>query len=105
MGWGIEFTGDIFLNRVTIQNEWQLEDEIESTKQDITNIERILFGLACSSINRSPEEEAIDVIHDIDRGFIDYMEMYREATIQLYKLNLFKDYVKENGFDYGQDNE
>ena len=94
MGWGTDFTADIYISRERFKNEYELDEKIKETKELIRTIrEKIL--MACmggkDSFNlkdcEDNECDAIDVIHKNVNEWLDWL---LELNDKLYEYELLK---------------
>ena len=94
MGWGTDFTADIYLSRERFETEYELDSKIEETK-DYIRIVREKILMACmggkDSFNlkdcEDNECDAIDVIHKNVNEWLDWL---LELNNKLYEYELLK---------------
>lgn len=99
MGWGIDFTADIFLSRQDYgENVYQVQEEIDRLKKCCQDLkERMLMLVAGNKdlVNTKDCEDnecdAVDVLHT---KFTELLELYDEYQSNLYDLCLYKDYLE-----------
>ena len=96
MAWGTDFNSDIFISRQTFENISDVKNRIEYVVEEINNVETILFGLICSSPTLPNDYEMIDNIHSLKRSSDEYFQIYKDYITELYKLQLYYDYLKYN---------
>lgn len=106
MGYGIDFTADIFLSRQDYgENIYSVQDEIDDLKKQSQQIrEKLLMMImgGVKSVNTKDCEDnecdAVDVLHI---KFNDLMEWYDECNTKMLDLYYYKEYLenkqKSNG--------
>lgn len=101
MGYGTEFTADIYLNRQIFSNRYELDEKVKELEKFIELAKQELLALAVSTpkdvIAEKNEdgyvENPLDQIIRRTRETIEWMEdNYRD----LHKLYQFQEYLDEN---------
>lgn len=108
MGWGTDFTAEIFLNRERYNNLSSLLDEIESTENYVKIIrEKILMQCACGAKYgcKDVEGNEFDPIDYVHRQVSEWFEEYDRENGRLHNLYLLKEDWddKENKFKTAKD--
>lgn len=95
MGWGTQFSADIFLSRERIENIYDLEREIQDVEKDIRTIrERILMYCSAgvnAGIRKDCEGNDLEPIFCIHQDITELFEWYEESIAKTVKLNLMKE--------------
>ena len=95
MGWGTQFTADIYISRERFANEYELDSKIEELK-DYIQIAKEKILMACMngkdafSLNdcEGNECDAVDVIHS---KVSDMIQWLLECNEKLYQYELLKE--------------
>ena len=92
MGWGTDFTADIFLSKIVFENEYQLQSKIEETESEISSVVEMLMMYACSNPKDIlPEEWKDDGVSFVHAKVKELIDEYRHL-IRLYTdLNHYKE--------------
>lgn len=92
MGWGTNFTADIYLSRERFENEYELDEKIKETKEWIQTIrEKILMvcmgGKDSFNLKDCEDNEcdAVDVVHRNVNEWLDWL-IREEDKLFLYEL-------------------
>ena len=94
MGYGIDFTADIFLSRVTINNEYELDAIIEETEESIATTKTSLSMLAASNIRDvTPKEWYEEPIRWVQRQVDDLLQVLSDDIQFLQNLRYYKEYL------------
>lgn len=94
--WGTEFTANIFLLRVSIENETHLDDLIEETQDYIGELETDLHMLAVSSVSDIILEEWKEEPIRWMRMYVsEILDSLKEQYEFLQKLKMYKEYLYE----------
>ena len=92
MGWGTNFTADLYLNRMVFKSEYELEEKIEDLKSSINGWrERMLMFSTSNPKDIIPEdwkEQPIDFIYNEVKQLMDNID---EDSYQLFLLQIYKD--------------
>lgn len=92
MGWGTDFTVDIYLSRQIFNSSFELEDKIKEIEKEINDIKsRILMYGSSNVKDILPEDWNDEPISFIHNSVSTEFESLDEKTIELYKLNLYKE--------------
>ena len=105
MGWGIDFTPDVFLSKMSFMSQEDLEDEIEEINQEIQNIRtKINMFIAATPSDVFIGNETIDNnIDGLHRESDILFEWYNETFYKKIKLDMFLEYVKEQeNYDFSK---
>lgn len=96
MGWGTDFKADIFLNRIVINNDSELDDLIRETEYDLNEIKtRLNMYVASNPKDITPDEwkeESLRFLHTNVNELIDELQ---EKTVLQYNLGLYKQYLED----------
>lgn len=94
MGWGTDFTADIYLSRERFDTEYELNEKIKETKEWIQTIrEKILMvcmgGKNAFNLKDCEDNEcnAVDVVH---RNVNEWLDWLIEENEKLYRYELLK---------------
>lgn len=100
MGWGIDFTADIYLSRQVYHSIYEVEEKIEELKECNQDIkERMLMMLlgGVNSVNLNDCEgypcDGVDILHN---KFCELLNLYNENNGQIHDLTYYKTYLEEN---------
>ena len=109
MGWGTDFNHDIYLNRLTFNSLEDVKDHIKEKKDDIQYAKEKLLILissqqphvlscGCSNTtdNTSKPQTYLEHLSDIHFEFKEIFEYLQQDIIELYKLELYLDYLITN---------
>jgi len=97
MGWGIDFTADIYLSRQDYRENIELvKDEILDLEKGINSSkEKILMYAAATPKDVSmPTEESIDIISNIQVELNDAFDYIRESTEKILNLTYYQEYLE-----------
>lgn len=91
MGWGTDFTTNIYLSRQIFKSSFQLEDKIKEIEKEISEIKSKILMYASSNIKDIlPEEWNNEPIHFIQVNVTEDLDLLEEKIIELYNLMLYK---------------
>jgi vacuolar-type H+-ATPase subunit E/Vma4 len=96
MGWGTDFNANIFLDKVEINNKYQLDELIRETEEEIQNLREFLLVAAMSNpkmLLASEDNSIYSVINQIK----DNLDELQNKSEFLFKLNTLKE-NKDNFF-------
>lgn len=98
MVWGIEFKSDIYLSREDYDENIELvQDEINNLEKSIQYIQKQINMFASSNPKDIiPKDWKEEPIRWINNEIDELIEQLCEHNIHQYKLNLYKDYLKEH---------
>ncbi len=100
MGWGTTFTPEIYLNRLSFDTKYDLEQEIEDIKDCLSNIEkRILMISAARPEDICGEEFKDEPLSAIQNEVTNLLEEYQEDMHKLVRLELFLIHLEDTGED------
>lgn len=104
MGWGVDFTVDVFLSKETYGTQLELEDVIkEAEEYQQKMINRVMMLVSSNPKDIVPEEwrdQPIDFLHtEIDNLMGEILEQER----LLVKRYMYLEYVKEKGIVHKDD--
>jgi hypothetical protein len=92
MGWGTDFTADVFLNRETYRSEYELDDKIEEIQLDIVNIRaKILMYSSTNIKDIIPEDWKDEPINFIYNSVNEELNNLTDNISHLQKLLLYKE--------------
>ena len=97
MGWGIDFTSDIYLSSQNYDNNiYQVQDKIEELQVTIYNVNTKINMFAASSVKEVVPTEWVDEpIRWVNREVDELIDELHESIIQKYQLELYLEYLKE----------
>jgi vacuolar-type H+-ATPase subunit E/Vma4 len=102
MGWGIDFTADVYLKR-HINSKEELEGLIEDLEKELTEDKATLQMMAISEPKNLVDED--DLLYGIKNRVSDVLESYYDNVRDLTKLYLLKELVdSKEGFDFSKIN-
>jgi hypothetical protein len=98
MGWGIDFSTDIFLSKQDYgKNEYQVRDAIQEVQLLIANTKNEISMFASANPKDIvPKDWSEEPIKWISATLIELMNDLEENNIQLFKLNLYLEHLQEN---------
>lgn len=103
MGWGIDFTADIYLSRQNYhENVYEVEEEIESLKEENQDIKERMLMMIIGGVNsvilKDEDGYNIDGVDALHQKFTEWLKLYDENNIKIYELQAYKEYLenKEN---------
>jgi len=108
MGWGTDFNTDIYLNKQTFLSVSDLDDHIKVKKESIQYAKEKLLILVCGfngsktccscgdNTNTTQVQNNIETLHSLHYEFNEMFEYLQEDIIELYKLELYRNYLIEN---------
>jgi len=98
MGWGTEFTTEVFLNRLTFRTKKEVEEKIEENLVSIEDAKKRLQMFIASTpqdiIDPEWKVQPIDwLVNNTDVWF----EIIQDTTKENVLLALYLEYLEENG--------
>lgn len=98
MGWGTEFTTEVFLNRMAFKTKNEVEQKIQENLDSIEDAKKRLQMFIASTpsdiIDPEWKEQPIDwLVNNTDVWF----EIIKDATRDNVLLNLYLTYIEDNG--------
>jgi hypothetical protein len=104
MGWGTDFTADIYLSKETYGSIYELEDKIKEDEKYLEDINaKILMYASSNPKDLVPEDwkdEPINFIHFEVKKLLD--ELY-ETDMLLCRRYLYLEYLKEHNIEFIKD--
>ncbi len=98
MGWGTAFKTEVYLNKMTFQNIYELEIAIESAEAYITQSEKKLLMLAAASPKDICDEDVeVSPLSYIQTETQELIDSLLEDKERLVLLELFKEHLEETG--------
>lgn len=92
MGWGTDFTAEIYLSRKIFSNQYELDEAIKSFEDEISNIKSRLLMYASANIKEiTPTDMEEEPINFVYYKVTDEMKSLEENIIELHLLNLYKE--------------
>jgi len=100
MGWGTEFTTDVYLNRLIFTSKEEVKDKIHELQKEIAHEESLLISYACASPKDIAGEEWKDspIIH-VNFLMDELLENYRELLYRKFQLDLYLSYLEDNNIE------
>jgi hypothetical protein len=100
MGWGTEFTTNIFINKTVFRSLLELNTEIENINIDNSNYKKELAMLVAATPRDIVPDEWKDEPITWLGNRVDYLiESIIENELLLKKINLFKEHLEDSGKD------
>lgn len=97
MGWGTDFTINVYLNRQVYKTINDVEDKIKEEEEYIQTIKERLKMFASSNISDIvPNDWKDQPIDWLNTQIDDLLDEYNETKINLIQLGLYLEYLKEN---------
>ena len=98
MGWGTDFTADIYLNRILFSNRYQVEDKIDSLEEDKSFYENKLYMMVSSNVKDIVPRDWLDddPITWLHKEIKDTLQELNNTNIELYKLRLYLEFLEQN---------
>lgn len=97
MGWGTDFTADIYLSRQIYENTFEIKEKIREIDIDINRIKNVLHMLAASNIKDiTPEEWKDEPIDFLNNKLEDLFLQYEELIVDRKLLYLLLDNRENN---------
>ena len=99
MGWGTDFTAEIYLNRQVFHSSYELDDKIDELENEINDIKGRLLMYASTNVKDIiPDEWKDEPITFIHLRVNEELALLQEKCVELYRLFLYKetnpDYTK-----------
>lgn len=95
MGWGTDFKADIFLNRIVINNDSELDDLIRETEYDLNEIKtRLNMYVASNPKDITPDEWKEESLRFLHTNVTELIDELQEKTVLHYNLRLYKQYLE-----------
>ena len=96
MGWGTDFTADIYLSSIMFNSKYEIEEKIESNKDDINSLFDKLKMYGSSRITDIVDPEwSSDPISWLNNEINSIRENLEELYYQNVKLGLYLTYIEE----------
>lgn len=101
MGYGTEFTTDIYINRMVFNSRYELDDKIKELENYIELSKRELLAFAVSTpkdviTEKNEDGEIENPIDQILRRTSEAFEWMEDNYRELNKLYQFQEYLNEN---------
>lgn len=96
MGWGIDFTADIYLNKQSYSNKHEVEDKIKEINEDIQIAKEHLFLLVGGSTSLVSDEFKNDKAIYLHSQVSDILNELENCIVQRKLLYLYLDYLENN---------
>lgn len=98
MGWGIDFKADIFLNKMSIQNIFDLNDIIEEKESELEAMKIAIYMYASSDPKLLISDDwKDDPIVFIQLKVKEILTEIEELTTLLTNLYHYKEYLEDDG--------
>lgn len=96
MGWGTDFNTNIFLNRIVINNDYELDDLIRETEYDLNEIKtRLNMYVASNPKDITPDEWKEESLRFLHTNVTELIDELQEKTVLQYNLMLYKQYLED----------
>ena len=94
MGWGTDFTADIYISRERFKNEYELDEKIKETK-DYIRVVREKILMACMNGKEAfnledCEGNKCDLVDVVHRNVNEWLDWLIELNDKLYMYELLK---------------
>lgn len=94
MGWGTDFTANIYLSRERFETEYELDSKIEETKDDI-RVAREKILMACMNGKEAfniedCEGNKFDLVDVVHKNINEWLDWLLELNDKLYEYELLK---------------
>lgn len=97
MGWGTDFTANIFLNKVSYNTKDDVQDAIEDLQLEIVVYEQQIMMFASSTPKDIiPEDWKDNSIGFLFREINTLLREYNENLNNLFRLRLYLEHLNEN---------
>lgn len=97
MGWGTDFTTDVYLSRLVFTNKYQVEDKIKEKEKEIADIKQKLSMFITATPNTIvPTDWNEDPIDWLNMKFNELFEELEELNFSLFRLDLYNQYLEDN---------
>lgn len=97
MGWGTSFDTEIYLNKLTFDSYYELEDKIEELEESIIETKKSIYMYSMSNPSEIiPDDWKEDSVMFIKMKMNELIEIYEEEFLLLQKLYIFKKHIDEN---------
>lgn len=94
MSWGIDFTTNIFISHINVDNKYELQEKIDELKKSIEDITAKLKMFAVSnSKDVAPKDLDYSLIDYISTEVDNLVDELLDCQVTLYKLLLYQDYL------------
>jgi predicted DNA-binding protein YlxM (UPF0122 family) len=96
MGYGIDFTANIYLSRQSYSSKGEVEDRIREIDKDLNNCEALLHMYAVASPRdvSPPEDEPIFYLKN---RVNETLEEYQDLLSDRYGLEFYLEYLNDGG--------
>jgi hypothetical protein len=99
MAYGTYFKTEISISRELFKSKQDLEDKILEVRKDLEYWEKALLVFPLVKKPEFEEEELDDLSHWYLMGMGEKLDVIKENTILLFKLEVLLDEIKFNGLD------
>lgn len=90
MGWGTDFTADVFLNKMTFENKYQVKEKIEEITEELVSDKQSLYMYASANPkDLIPEDWKNESIAFIQIKVDELLQRIEENYRLLVKLELY----------------
>lgn len=96
MGWGIDFTANIYLNKQSYSNKHEVEDKIEDLNEDIQRAKEYLFLLVGGGTSLVSEEFKDDKTIYLHSQVTEILNGMEDCIVQRKLLYLYLDYLEND---------
>ena len=96
MGWGIDFTANIYLNKQSYSNKHDVEDKIEDLNEDIQRSKEHLFLLVGGGTSLVSEEFKDDKTIYLHSQVTEILNEMEDCIVQRKLLYLYLDYLEND---------
>lgn len=96
MGWGIDFTANIYLNKQSYSNKHDVEDKIEDLNEDIQRAKEHLFLLVGGGTSLVSEEFKDDKTIYLHSQVTEILNEMEDCIVQRKLLYLYLDYLEND---------
>ena len=98
MGWGTDFTSNIYLNKQTYLNIYQVNDKIDELEEERDYYETKLHMYSSSNVKDIVPRDWMDddPISWLQKEVSQILQELNEINVELYKLGLYKEFLDSN---------
>ena len=98
MGWGTDFTSNIYLNKQLFSNVFEVEDKVSELEDDKKYLETKLHMYSSSNVKDIVPRDWMDddPISWLQKEVSQILQELNEINVELYKLGLYKEFLDSN---------
>jgi hypothetical protein len=97
MGWGTQFTTDVYLSRMSFDSKWELRDKIKEEEESIKSIQlEIAMMVAATPKDIVTDSDTENAVTNLKFKLNELFEWLEETYFLLAKLYQLQQYLEEN---------